>query len=158
MPITIDPNLVFLVLLAGMWLSVTAAYVPGTGVLELLAAIGVIASVVVLAAMPTNWLSVVAIVVGTFGFFMIPLLNRRLVLVAFVGLALQVIGSLTLFNGTSVSIPLLVVIIIASLLYYRFALLLESQRAQAALITTSLSLARGYARALDPVHSALRES
>jgi membrane-bound ClpP family serine protease len=155
MPITIDPNVVYLILLAGMWLSVTAAYVPGTGILELLAIIGVIASVVVLASMPTNWVSVVAIVVGTFGFFTIPLLDRRLKLLAFVGLALQLVGSITLFNGASVSIPLVAVIVIASLLYYRFALLpvLHSQRTKAALIDDEPIVgARGYVqRALDPV-------
>jgi membrane-bound ClpP family serine protease len=138
-----------------MWLSVTAAYVPGTGILELLAIIGVIASVVVLASMPTNWVSVVAIVVGTFGFFTIPLLDRRLKLLAFVGLALQLVGSITLFNGASVSIPLVAVIVIASLLYYRFALLpvLHSQRTKAALIDDEPIVgARGYVqRALDPV-------
>lgn len=155
MPITIDPNLVYLILLGAMWLSVTAAYVPGTGVLEVLAAVGVIASVAILAAMPTNWLSVVAIVVGTLGFFTLPLLNRRLTLLAFVGLGLQVLGTLTLFNGAAISIPLLVVIIIATLLYYRFALLpvLESQRSKAALIDDEPIIGvRGYVqRRLDPV-------
>lgn len=155
MPITVDPNIVYLILLIGMWLSATAAYVPGTGVLELLAGLGVIASVVVLAAMPTNWISVVAIVVGTFGFFTIPLLDRRLTLLAFVGLGLQVVGGVTLFNGASISIPLLAVIMIASLLYYRFALLpvLESQRTKAALIDDEPIIgARGYVqRTLDPV-------
>ncbi|HLU11751.1 MAG TPA: hypothetical protein VK003_18900, partial [Oceanobacillus sp.] len=138
-----------------MWLSVTAAYVPGTGVLEVLAAVGVIASVAILAAMPTNWLSVVAIVVGTLGFFTLPLLNRRLTLLAFVGLGLQVLGTLTLFNGAAISIPLLMVIIIATLLYYRFALLpvLESQRSKAALIDDEPIIGvRGYVqRRLDPV-------
>src|SRR5690606_41424096 len=86
--------------------------------------------------MRTIWLSVVAIVVGALGFFTLPLLNRRLTLLAFVGLGLQVLGTLTLFNGAAISIPLLMVIIIATLLYYRFALLpvLESQRSKAALI------------------------
>jgi membrane-bound serine protease (ClpP class) len=124
-------------------------------VLEVLAAIGVIASVAVLAAMPTNWLSVVAIVVGTLGFFTLPLLNRRLTLLAFVGLGLQVLGTLTLFNGVLISIPLLVAIIIATLLYYRFALLpvLESQRSKAALIDDEPIIGvRGYVqRKLDPV-------
>jgi membrane-bound ClpP family serine protease len=155
MPITVDPNVVYLIFLLGMWLSVTAAYVPGTGVLELLAVVGVVTSVAVLSSMPTNWLSVVAIVVGTFGFFTIPLLDRRLTLLAFVGLGLQVVGSLTLFNGASVSLPLLGVIIIASLLYFRFALLpvLESQRTKAALIDDEPIVgAHGYVqRALNPV-------
>ncbi len=123
MPFSLDPNIVYLILLGGLWLSVTAAYVPGTGIIEVVAAIAIIASVVVLASMPTNWLAVVAVVIGTSGFFVIPFLDRRYANVALLGLALQVVGSLALFSGVAVSIPLIAVITLISLLYYRFALL-----------------------------------
>jgi membrane-bound serine protease (ClpP class) len=123
MPISLDPNLVYLILLGGLWLSVTAAYVPGTGIIEVFAAIAVIASVVVLASMPTNWVAVVAVVVGTSAFFVVPFLARRFALIALVGLALQALGSLALFSGMAVSVPLIAVITLVSLLYYRFALL-----------------------------------
>lgn len=123
MPFSLDPNIVYLILLGGLWLSVTAAYVPGTGIIEVVAAIAIIASVVVLASMPTNWLAVVAVVIGTSGFFVIPFLDRRYANVALLGLALQVVGSLALFSGVAVSIPLIAVITLISLFYYRFALL-----------------------------------
>jgi membrane-bound serine protease (ClpP class) len=155
MPITVDPNVVYLILLVSLWLSATAAYVPGTGIIELLAVLGVIASVVVLAGMPTNWLAVVAVVGGTLGFFIIPFLEHRFTRVALIGLAVQVLGSLTLFNGMSVSLSLIAVIVVASLLYYRFALLpvLESQRAESALIDDEPIIGmRGFVqRSLDPV-------
>jgi membrane-bound serine protease (ClpP class) len=122
-PISIDPNVAYLILLGGLWLSVTAAYVPGTGIIEVFAGIAVVLSVIVLASMPTNWLAVVAIVIGTSGFFVVPFLDRRYVALALVGLALQVIGSLALFSAASVSLPLIAVITLISLLYYRFALL-----------------------------------
>jgi membrane-bound serine protease (ClpP class) len=136
MPITVDPNVAYLILLVGLWLSVTAAYVPGTGLIEVLAAVGVVVSVLVLSTLPTNWLALVAIVVGAVGFFVMPFLRWRSVAVALVGLALQVLGGLTLFNGTMVSLPLIAVITIISLLYFRFGLLpvLESQQTKAALI------------------------
>lgn len=155
MPITIDPNVVYLILLVSLWLSVTAAYVPGTGLIEVGSIIAVIASVVALAAMPTNWVAVVALVAGTLGFFIIPFLHRRSVMVALGGLALQVLGGLFLFNGVSVSIPLISVIAIASLLYFRYALMpvLQSQQAKAALIDDEpIAGATGIVQSrLDPV-------
>ena len=155
MPITVDPNVAYLILLVGLWLSVTAAYVPGTGLIEVLAAIGVVISVVVLSTLPTNWLALVAIVVGAVGFFVMPFLHWRSVLVALVGLALQVLGGLTLFNGMAVSLPLLAVITIISLLYFRFGLLpvLESQHTKAALIDDEPIIgARGVVQSpLNPV-------
>jgi membrane-bound serine protease (ClpP class) len=119
----IDPNLVYLILILGLWMSVTAVYMPGTGVVEGLASIGVIASLVVLANMPTVWWAVILIVVGVLSFLIIPFIDRRFAPLAVGGLVLQAIGSLTLFNGISVSLPLIAVTIIASLLYHRYALL-----------------------------------
>ncbi|HVU13065.1 MAG TPA: hypothetical protein VHD90_17425, partial [Phototrophicaceae bacterium] len=59
----IDPNLVYLILIVGLWLSVTAFHIPGTGIAEVLAAVGVISSLVILASMPTNWWALLLIVI-----------------------------------------------------------------------------------------------
>ncbi len=151
----VDPNIVYLILIVGLWLSVTAAYVPGTGVVEVLAIIGVLAALFTLANMPTNWWSVILIVVGVLGFLVIPFLDSRFALLALAGLALQAAGSLTLFNGVQVSLPLIVVTIGASLIYHRFALMrvLDYHRTTPAMLEDEpLVGLHGYVqRALDPV-------
>lgn len=130
MTFPIDPNILYILLLASLWVSVTAVYLPGTGVVEILALTGVVASVFLLAAAPTNWIAVIAVVVGVLSFLAFPLLDRRFALLAYAGLVFQAVGSLTLFNGATVSLPLIAVIIGASLLYHRFILLpaMETQQ------------------------------
>ena len=118
----IDPNLVYLILIAGLWLSVVAVHMPGTGVAEVLAILGVGGALVALANSPTNWWALVLIVFGVLSFLVMPFLDRRLLLLAVGGLALQAAGSLTLFRGTAVSLPLIAITIAVSLFYYRFAL------------------------------------
>ena len=151
----IDPNLVYLILVFGLWMSVTAAYIPGTGAAEILAVIGVVAALVVLASLPTNWWAVVLIVFGVLSFLVIPFLNRRYAPLAMGGLVLQAIGSVFLFNGLAVSLPLVVVTIIASLLYHRYALMrtLDYHRAKPAMLEDEpIAGQTGYVqRALDPV-------
>jgi membrane-bound serine protease (ClpP class) len=128
---------------------------PGTGIVEILAIGTVIASLAILAGMPTNWFAVLLIVVGVLGFLIVPLIDRRFALVAAAGLILQALGSVTLFNGTSVSFPLIAVSIGAALLYHRFALLriLEIHQAKPAMLDDEPIVgAFGHVqRALDPV-------
>jgi membrane-bound serine protease (ClpP class) len=151
----LDPNLVYLILIAGLWLSVTAAYVPGTGVVEALALVGVVAALAALATMPTNWWAVILIVVGVLGFLIMPFLDRRFALLAVGGLALQAVGSLTLFDGAMVGLPVVFVTIVGALLYHRFALLptLEHHRGSPAMLEDEpLTGLHGYVQsALDPV-------
>jgi membrane-bound serine protease (ClpP class) len=153
----IDPNLVYLILIVGLWLSITAAYIPGTGVLEFLAGVGVVAALAALANMPTNWWGVVLIVVGVLGFLVIPIIDRRFAMLAVGGLALQALGSLVLFDGLGVGLPVIVVTIAASLLYHRFALMptLEHHRGSPAMLEDQPIVGlQGYVqRALDPVGS-----
>ncbi len=119
----LDPNLVYVILIIGLWLSVTAVHTPGTGVIELLAGAAMIGALWALTTLPTNWWALALIVIGTLGFIIMPFLDRRLVLLAVGGLALQAVGSVLLFNGIGVSLLLITVMIGVSLLYYRFALL-----------------------------------
>jgi membrane-bound serine protease (ClpP class) len=151
----LDPNVVYLILLAGLWLSVTATHLPGTGIVEVLAVVGIAGAFVALATLPTNWWAVVVIVIGVLGFLVMPFLSRRFVALAVGGLALQALGSLTLFNGVAVSVPLIVVTIAASLIYYRFALLrtLDFHKGAPAMLDDQpLIGTEGYVqRALDPV-------
>lgn len=119
-----NPNTVYLMLLFGLWVGVTAVYMPGTMVLETLAMLAVVLSILVLAAMPTNWLAVILLIVGVMGFLVMPFLHVRFRLLAVGGLALQAVGSLFLFNdGNHVALPLIGGILLASLGYHTFILL-----------------------------------
>lgn len=151
----IDPTLIYLALLAGLWLAVAAIYLPGTGVVESLAAVVTILAIVALASMPTNWIAVIAVIVGVMGFLILPLLNQRFMVVAIAGLGLQTVGGLTLFNGVSVSWVVVLVTVAASIIYYRYVLTrsLAFQKANPAMIDDQpLVGAFGYVqKPLDPV-------
>jgi membrane-bound serine protease (ClpP class) len=134
----VDPNLVYLILLVGLWGAVTAAYMPGTGIAELGAAAITIFAIVLIATLPTNWLAVLAVMGGVLSFLVMPFLNYRWALLAVGGLLLQALGSILMFNGgVSVSLPLIAVVIGLSLLYHRYILLpvLENQRKQSTMDT-----------------------
>lgn len=151
----IDPTLIYLALLAGLWLAVAAIYLPGTGIVEALAAVVTILAVIALASMPTNWIAVIAVIVGVMGFLILPLLNQRFMLVAIAGLGLQTVGGLTLFDGVSVSWIVVLVTVAASIVYYRYVLTrsLAFQKANPAMIDDQpLVGAYGYVqKALNPV-------
>ncbi|MBZ0286584.1 MAG: hypothetical protein K8I30_03150, partial [Anaerolineae bacterium] len=125
-----DPNFVYLVLLFGLRVAVTAAYVPGTGFIEALAVIVLIAALIVMASMPTNWGAVLLLVLGVLSFLLVPFLNSRLALLAQGGLILQAVGGAWLFNGLSVSWLVIAITIGIALLYHNFALLPLLRRAR----------------------------
>src|SRR5690348_12351835 len=104
-----DVNIVYLILVMGLWAAVTAAYLPHTGILEGLALLGVGGGILLLTQLPTNWAGVVIVFIGVMSFLLIPFLNTRWARLAEGGLVLQVIGTLFMFNGVQVS-PLLIII------------------------------------------------
>ena len=125
-----DPNVVFVILLAGMWASALAVYIPGTGFWELLTLAVLAISLYLLSSLPTNWLAVLALVAGTLDFLMVPLYTKRLTALAFAGLALQIIGGAFLFNGVSVSWVTILATVGISLGLYEFVLI-PAQRSRA---------------------------
>jgi membrane-bound serine protease (ClpP class) len=153
--VTLDANVVYLALVATLWLGVTAAYVPGTGLLEALSAGIAIGVVLMLGNMPTNWGAVLILIVGTLSFIVMPFLNRQWIALAIGGLILQGIGSLFMFNGLQVSPIIIGMILVLSLAYHRYVLIptLEKSRLQPLVDDdTSLIGSRGrVVRALDPV-------
>jgi membrane-bound serine protease (ClpP class) len=121
--LAIDPNVIYLALLIALWLGVTAAYIPGTGLIEGVAVVAMIAVVFTLRDMPTQWSAVVILVLGALMFIVLPFLKQRFVLLAVGGLILQTIGGLFMFGLGQVS-PLIVgLTVLLSLLYYRYALI-----------------------------------
>ncbi len=127
----LDPNVVYVLLVAALWAVVTAVLIPGTGLIEVIALGGIGASILLLAQLPTNWLPVILIVLGVMMFLVLPLADYRFLGVGLLGLTLQAIGGWTLFFGSALVSPVIIgVTVILSLLYYRFALVpaLQTQR------------------------------
>ncbi|MCA9882852.1 MAG: hypothetical protein KC615_10970 [Anaerolineae bacterium] len=135
-PALVDPNLIYLALIAGLWVGVTAVYMAGTGIPEILSIVLTGGSLLILTQLPTNWLAVILMVVGFGGFLVAPFTSPRIGQFAEIGLILQAIGSLILFNGAmSVSPFVIVPTLLIAWAYHRFLLLpiMRSQREQSAL-------------------------
>jgi membrane-bound serine protease (ClpP class) len=118
-----DPNVVLVILLVGLWASVLAVYVPGTGLWEVLALAVLAGALYLLLSLPTNWTAVLALVAGTLDFLIMPLYRQRLTALAGAGLLLQIVGSLFLFNGLSASWMTIAATTGISLAFYRFVLI-----------------------------------
>jgi membrane-bound serine protease (ClpP class) len=118
-----DPNLAYLVLLAGLWMSILAVYIPGTGFSEVLALGTLAAGLFLLSMLPTNWLAVLLLALGTFDFLLLPFFQRRLTPLAGIGIILQFVSSLILFSGMSVSWLFIAGGLLVSLAFYRYILI-----------------------------------
>jgi membrane-bound serine protease (ClpP class) len=130
-----DPNLVYLVLLFGLWLGVTAAYMPGTGLLELISIGATALGVVSAAQLGVNWVALVLLILGVTGFLVMPFIHQRYILLAVVGLVLQVVGSLFLLTNSPISPVLIAVTIAIALIYHYFALMPALKRSRATPVT-----------------------
>jgi len=119
----VDPNLVYLALVFGLWLGVTAIYLPGTGVLEGPATLVVIGCVVLLTALPVSWPATLAMVAGILGFIVIPFIKQRHTLIALAALALHAVGALFMFSDPAISPLFIGATVAVSLLYYQYALI-----------------------------------
>lgn len=122
-PSTIDPNLVYLILVAGLWAGVTAVYSPGTTILEILALVGLVVAVVLLSAMPTNWIAAGILATGVVIFIIMPFIQRQSIGIPISGLALQAVGGLLLFNEHPTQWLLIGFTVFISLVYYWLVLL-----------------------------------
>ena len=120
---TIDPNLVYLALIYGLWTGATAVYVPGTGILEAKAFAVLALAIAVLTQLDVNWLAVLLIVIGVSVFIAIPFLKREYANTALSGLILQGIGGLLLFESQQVSPFIIALTLIAPFAYFRYVLI-----------------------------------
>lgn len=123
-PALVDPNILYLALIFSLWIGVTAAYVPGTGIMEGVAVLGLVGSLIVLAQLPTNWLAVLVLVIGVAGFIIMPFIKHQYALLAVGGLGLQALGGLFLFrDGLSVSVLVLILTVLIPFAYHQWVLL-----------------------------------
>ena len=104
-----DPNVIYLLMMAGLWISATGTYIPGTGVAEITGAGLILGTLYLLSLLATNWIAVVALVAGASLFFLLPLFRSEWENLAIGGLAVQAVASFFLFAGASVS-PLIIAV------------------------------------------------
>ena len=125
-----DPNVVYLLLMAGLWVSATGTYIPGTGVAEVVGAALIIGTLYLLSLLAVNWLAVIALVVGAGVFFLLPLLKSEWEPFAIGGLVLQAVASLALFPAAQVSPFLIALAALLAWSYHRGILrsILRQQR------------------------------
>jgi membrane-bound serine protease (ClpP class) len=121
--VVLDPNITYLVLVFGLWIGVSATYIPGTGIKELLAVVALVASAIMLGSMPTNWLAVLVLVIGVLSFIVMPFLKQQLMLLSIGGLVLQGAGAWLMFNGLQVSPLVIALTVVIPLLYHRYILM-----------------------------------
>ncbi|MCS6836751.1 MAG: hypothetical protein NZ750_12135 [Anaerolineae bacterium] len=118
----VDPNVIYLVLLGGLWIGATATYFPGTGLIELLS-LGLIGVAVVwMLGLSVQWLALIALIVGVAFFLVTPILMPQYSPYAIAGLGLQGLGAFFLFPNNPVSPFLIAVTILASFAYWKLIL------------------------------------
>ena len=123
-PTTVDPNLLYLGLVISLWIGVTAAYVPGTGLIELVATVGFIGSLLVIGQMSASWVAVLLIVIGISAFMVMPFIEQQYAALAVGGLFLQSLGGVFLFSGgQSVSLVVIAITIALPLIYHQLVLM-----------------------------------
>ncbi len=125
-----DANFVYFLLMAGMWVSATGTYIPGTGIAEIVGIALIIGSLYLMSLLAANWLAVLALVAGASLFFLLPLLKSEWESFAIAGLALQALASFFLFSEASVSPLFIAVGVILAFAYHRGILhsILQQQR------------------------------
>lgn len=94
----LNPNVAYMVLVAGFWLAMFALMAPGSGIFELAALVALVASGWFIYNLPVNWWALVLIIAGGAALVMAVLrASRRLYLV--LSIATLILGSLYLFRG-----------------------------------------------------------
>lgn len=125
-----DPNVIYLLLMAGLWISATGTYIPGTGLAEIGGAALIIGTLFLLSQAAANWIAVIALVVGASLFFLLPLLKAEWERFAIGGLALQAVASFFLFAEGTVSPIWIGLGVLVAFAYHRTILrrIVEQQR------------------------------
>jgi len=126
----VDPNLIYLALLAGLWLGVTALYVPGTWIPEILSVVMLVGTLIVLGSMATAWWAVILMILAVSMFLLLPFFGEKYGRFAELGLVGQAIGGYFLLQDGGVSPILIGITVILGLMYNRFVLIptMKNQR------------------------------
>jgi len=123
----LDPTIAYLTLIVGLWLAITAIYVPGTFLPEIGAALTLGVALFALAALPTSWISLMLLAVGMVTFILLPFISPARAHWADAALVVQGIGSVFLFQGTMPN-PFVIGALLAGAYAYHHFLLLPIMR------------------------------
>lgn len=127
---SIGPNLVYLAVIAALWLAITAVYVPGTGLIEIGALVSLALALGGMLALPVNVLGVGLMAVSMACFLALLFFKRRSLLVE-AGLAFQLLGAAFLFReGVHPDVGIVLLVTAAAFAYHQL-ILLPGLRAQA---------------------------
>jgi len=126
---SLGPEIVYIAALAGIWLTVTAVYVPGTGLLEATALIALALAGTGLVALQANAAGVMLLVLALACFLALIYFRRHWPLIL-AGAIFQVVGSVFLFSGAERISPLLIIFGNAAALAFHQIVLLPGLRIQ----------------------------
>jgi membrane-bound serine protease (ClpP class) len=153
------PNLLYLLLVAGIWLAALAVLSPGTGVLELLAFIALAGAGLGTLVMPFNLWALIVLLVGVVFFILSLRLENFEVWLGLSAMALS-LGSVFLFHtpetGSTVNPALALVVSLFTLGYFWLAVRssIRAQRERPSLDPSNVLGETGEVRtALDPTGS-----
>jgi len=93
----LDPNISYLILVAGFVLAVLAMFAPGTGLLEIGAVLAIVFAGYSVANMPINWWALVILLVGVFPFVIVLRRSRNLINLV-ISIVALVVGSVFMFR------------------------------------------------------------
>lgn len=135
----LEPNIIYFLLVLGLWLGATAVFIPGIGIPEVGSIVLITLSLIIMGLMPTNWMAVLLIVIGVASFLLLPLRGEKYARFSEVGLVFQAIGGYFLFTEQSVSLVLIAITVFLGFLYNRYLLrpIMKSQREQSAYDVTN---------------------
>lgn len=150
-PAMINTDVVYLALIVGLWVAITAIYIPGTALPELIALVTLGGSLFVLAQLPTNWVALMLIVIGVIAFLLAPFINPRWARFAPIGLIPQGIGSVFLFTDRWVSLPLVGIVLLIALLYHQLFLIPIMRRQQEARNKPEATMVGKHGRVVSPL-------
>lgn len=121
-PATIDPNIIYLALLFGLWAGVTAFYIPGTGIVEIVSLVVLGGVLVAMTSLPTSWVAVLLMVIGVTAFLVLPFVKPDWAQYADAGLILQAAGGYFLFEPGQISLVLIAMTIAMAWAYNHYLL------------------------------------
>jgi membrane-bound serine protease (ClpP class) len=122
-----DP--IYVVLLAGIWLAITAVYVPGTGIPEVGALLSLLVAVGGILVFPVSLLGVALLVVGM-ACILAMVAYRHLWPLLIAGFVFQIAGSFLLFRGEARPGVATILIVMAAAVAYHQLMLLPGLRIQ----------------------------
>jgi len=151
-----NPNIVYILLIIGLWAAAAAFYVPGTGLMEVAAVLCLLLAVAGLTQLPVNVMGVLLIVVA--GALLVVVLEVQSVALTLGAAVALVLGSLFFFppaeSDLRVSPWLIGGVTLASLGFFGVALssAIRASRMRAKVSTETLVGERGVVTtAIDPV-------